>query len=218
MNIVIIDYDIGNVKSIINSLENVNIKPILSKDKKEIMNADGIILPGVGAFKHGMRNLREYNLDKIILEYVKLNKPLLGICLGMQILLEESTEFGITKGLGLIKGKIEKFPFDKSNYEKLPHVSWNEIESKSISWNQTILDSIEEKSDMYFVHSYIAMPDDDKNILSTTMYANYNFVSSVKEGNIYGCQFHPEKSGKLGLKIISNFVKVCEEKKNGKKT
>lgn len=120
----------------------------------------------------------------------------MGICLGMQMLMEESEEFGITKGLGLIEGKVVKLPV---------HVSWNEISIKNINWKNTILDGV---SDMYFVHSYIVSP---KNILATT---EYKFCSSVKKDNIYGCQFHPEKSGEKGLKIMRNFVNLCKEKKN----
>lgn len=212
MNITIIDYDIGNVKSIINALEKVNVKPLLSRKKEDILNADGVILPGVGAFKYGMDSLEKYDLITTILEYTNSDKPFLGICLGMQMLLEESEEFGFTRGLGIIEGKIVKLPVLNSDYEKLPHVSWNEITPKDITWKNTILENIIDKSDMYFVHSYVAMPNNESNILSQTVYSDYSFTSSIKKGNVYGCQFHPEKSGVLGLEIINNFVKICKEK------
>jgi len=211
MKIVIIDYDVGNVRSMINAFKKIGVNPILSNKEDEIMSADGIILPGVGAFAHGMDKLNQYNLIKIIKEYTNTNKPLLGICLGMQMLLDESEEFQNTKGLGLISGKVIKLPVQNSSYEKLPHVSWNEIKKQNINWNDTILDKVEQQSDMYFVHSFIANPTNQNEILSTTEYSDYKFCSSVKKGNIYGCQFHPEKSGEKGLKIIENFIKICKE-------
>ncbi len=213
MNIVIIDYGIGNVRSIINSFESFGIHPILSREKKVVLNADGVILPGVGAFAHGMGNLHKYSLVKILKEYALTNKPLLGICLGMQMLLDESEEHCITKGLGLISGKVIKLPTQDNKNKKLPHISWNELESKKLNWNDTILANIEEKSDMYFVHSYVAEPNNENDILSTTIYSDYSFCSSIKKNNIYGCQFHPEKSAENGLKIIENFIKIIKENK-----
>jgi len=208
MKVAIVDYDIGNVRSIINVFKKFDIEIILTKDKKDILEANGVVLPGVGAFAHGMENLKKYGLIDILNEYVKTNKPFLGICLGMQMLLEESEEFGITKGLGYIKGKIIKLPI--KNDEKLPHVSWNEIKQKNIAWKNTILDSIEENSNMYFVHSFVAVPESESNILSTTEYGGIEFCSAVIKGNIYGTQFHPEKSATIGLKVIENFVKIVK--------
>jgi len=208
MKVAIVDYDIGNVRSIINVFKKFDIEIILTKDKKDILEANGVVLPGVGAFAHGMENLKKYGLIDILNEYVKTNKPFLGICLGMQMLLEESEEFGITKGLGYIKGKIIKLPI--KNDEKLPHVSWNEIKQKNIGWKNTILDSIEENSNMYFVHSFVAVPESESNILSTTEYGGIEFCSAVIKGNIYGTQFHPEKSATIGLKVIENFVKIVK--------
>lgn len=214
INLVIINYDIGNVRSIINAFEKIGTKPILSRDKEEILNADGVILPGVGAFSHGMENLYKYSLVDVIKEYVKTNKPFLGICLGMQMLLDESEEFGSKKGIGLIPGKVIKLPTKDSNNEKLPHVSWNEIRPKNITWKGTILNNTNTKSDMYFVHSYTAVPKNKNNILSTTVYSGYEFCSSIKKENIYGCQFHPEKSASAGLEIIKSFIKIIKENKN----
>lgn len=211
MNIVIVNYGIGNVKSIMNAFENQGKKAVLSRDRDVILKADGLILPGVGAFSHGMNNLNKYDLVAIIKEYVKTGKPLLGICLGMQMLLEKSEEFGDTKGIGLIKGKVIKLPIDKSNKMKLPHISWNEIKPKKIEWTNTILDNIEENSDMYFIHTFIAKPNNENEILSVTKYHNQEFCSSLKKENIYGCQFHPEKSSKKGLSIIKNFIKIVKE-------
>ena len=209
MKIVIIDYGIGNVKSIINAFENQGTKTILSRDRDIILGADGVILPGVGAFSHGMNNLRKYGLVTIIKDYVKTGKPLLGICLGMQMLLERSEEFGSTKGIGLIKGKVIKLPVNQTNLVKLPHISWSEIKPKKVEWKNTILNNIDISSNMYFVHTFVAKPDNEYEVLSTAEYSGVEFCSSLKKDNVYGCQFHPEKSAKHGLTIIKNFINIC---------
>ena len=207
--IVIVDYEIGNVKSIINALKSKNQNYKLSRNSDEIMNADGIILPGVGAFSHAMNNLKKFGLIKIIKNYVSTGKPLLGICLGMQILLEQSEEFGINKGLGLVEGTVIKLPVKNDMSIKLPHISWNKILKDKISWNKTILDGIKENSEVYFVHTYVAVPKHKNQILSITNYFDVDFCSSIKKNNVYGCQFHPEKSSTVGLQIINNFLKIC---------
>jgi glutamine amidotransferase len=210
MKIAVIDYGIGNVRSILGAFENQGADVFLTNNKDEILKSDGLVLPGVGAFSHGMENLISYGLVDVIKEYAALNKPLMGICLGMQLLFEESEEFGKTEGLGLILGKVVKLPTKDHQNEKLPHVSWNELNSNKAPWENTILADTEEGSDMYFVHSFVAQPRDSYNILSLTEYSNYHFCSSVKKGNIYGCQFHPEKSGPNGLNIIDNFIRMCQ--------
>ena len=210
MKIAIIDYGIGNVRSILGAFENQDADVLLTNNKDEILKSDGLVLPGVGAFSHGMENLISYDLVDVIKEYVALDRPLIGICLGMQLLFEESEEFGKTEGLGLILGKVVKLPTKDNQNENLPHVSWNKLNSNKVPWKNTILADTEEGSDMYFVHSFVAQPRDSYNILSLTEYLNYHFCSSVKKGNIYGCQFHPEKSGPTGLKIINNFIRMCE--------
>ena len=194
-----------------NAFENQGANVFLTNSKNEILKSDGLVLPGVGAFSHGMNNLEYYDLVDVIKKYVVSDKPFMGICLGMQLLFEESEEFGQTSGLGLISGKVVKLPTKDDNNEKLPHVSWNELNVKSATWADTILEDIEEGSDMYFVHSFVAQPKDSDNILSITEYSNHNFCSSVNKGNIYGCQFHPEKSGMQGLKIIKNFIRICQK-------
>lgn len=211
LNIVIIDYDIGNVRSIYNALEKIGVTPCLSRDEEVILNADGIILPGVGAFSHGMKKLNNYALEKTIKKFAATDKPLLGICLGMQILFDESEEFGTVKGLGLIKGKVTKIDVENQHKQKLPHISWNELHSTNVKWEKTILHDIEQGCDMYFVHSFAVLPEKEENILSLTSYAQNVFCSSVKQNNLYGCQFHPEKSSEKGLKIIENFINICKE-------
>jgi imidazole glycerol-phosphate synthase subunit HisH len=210
MKIAVIDYGIGNVRSILGAFENQGADVLLTNNKDEILKSDGLVLPGVGAFSHGMENLISYDLVDVIKEYAALGKPLMGICLGMQLFFEESEEFGKTEGLGLILGKVVELPTKDNQNEKLPHVSWNELNSNKVPWKNTILADTKEGSDMYFVHSFVAQPRDSYNILSLTEYSSYHFCSSVKKGNIYGCQFHPEKSGPTGLKIINNFIRMCE--------
>ena len=212
VNIIVIDYDIGNVRSIMNAFRQIGVEPRLSRERDEILQADGVVLPGVGAFAQGMENLNRYCLPEIIDQYVQQDKPLLGICLGMQLMLEESEEFGLTKGLGLIGGRVVKLPVQDPEHEKLPHVCWNEIQRPlGISWDNSILDGIDVGEDMYFVHSFVAQPEDEGNILSATMYSKYRFVSSIRDNNLYGCQFHPEKSGREGLMIINNFIEICDK-------
>lgn len=209
--IAVIDYDVGNIKSICNAFEKVGANIIVTRDSDEIFKADGVVLPGVGAFSHGMQKLKQYGLDKTILEVASSGKPLLGICLGMQMLFSSSEEFGNTAGLGIIPGKILKLPLRNPAYQKLPHVSWNELNGCSpYSWGGSILKDIAENENMYFVHSFCANPDDKKAILSTTVYSDHKFCSTVQRNNIYGCQYHPEKSAIAGLKIITNFKEICE--------
>ncbi len=211
MKIAVIDYGVGNVRSILSAFANQGANVFLTRDKNKILDSDGVVLPGVGAFAHGMDGLNKYGMVEIIKEYVESNKPFMGICLGMQLLFEESEEFGVTVGLGLIPGRVIKLPTKDSQNEKLPHVSWNELNSGKIQWSDTVLESIKVGSDMYFVHSFVVQPNDEDNVLSTTEYSGYNFCSSVKKDNIYGCQFHPEKSDKTGLKIVKNFIRMCEK-------
>lgn len=210
--IAVLNYGIGNVKSICSAVEKVGCHALLTHDKSEILKANGLIIPGVGAFSHGMEKLSEYDLISFIQDYAISGKPLMGICLGMQMLFSQSAEFGVTKGLGLIEGNVEKLSHPAGENIKLPHVSWNSLlKHDGISWDGTILDSISELKDMYFVHSYAAAPSNPDHILALTNYRDINFCSSTKKGNIYGCQFHPEKSSIDGLKIISNFIKICQE-------
>lgn len=209
--IAIIDYEIGNVRSIANALEKVGAQVIFSRDREEILAADGVILPGVGAFSHGMAKLHEHHLVDSIKEFVRTGKPLLGICLGMQLLFRHSEEFGETPGLDLVAGSVVKLETLNPDYQKLPHVSWNELqEPETGRWRHTILDEIEVGEDMYFVHTYAAKPIDPSHVLATTVYSDYEFCSAVKKDNVYGCQFHPEKSATVGLKIINNFLKICK--------
>jgi glutamine amidotransferase len=210
VKIVIVDYSMGNVQSIINALsqfKDVNI--ILSDNQDEIMSADGLILPGVGAFKRAMRELKRRNLPNVLESHILQKEGVfLGICLGMQLLFESSEEFGYTEGLGFIKGGVEYFPGEVS--DKLLHVNWNSIEKQELKWSDTILADIKNKDDFYFVHSYICKPKDQSIILSKTQYGGIDFCSSIRQGSIYACQFHPEKSANSGLNVIKNFVNIVK--------
>lgn len=211
LKIVILDYGMGNVKSISNAFEKIGQETILTADSAIISDADAIVLPGVGAFYSGMQNLQRFRLTESIQQFVESGKPLLGICLGMQMLFDESEEFGTTNGLGLIKGKVVRMTFSTTPL-KLPHVSWNEIRQPAENrWNSTILEGTPNLTDMYFVHSYAAQPADHHDILSITDYGDCTFCSAVQHKNIMGTQFHPEKSGEQGLSILKRFIELTKK-------
>ena len=207
MKLVIIDYGIGNTQSLINAFKKIGLDDIILSDNEETINdSDLIILPGVGAYGNAMLELKKRGLVKIIENYSKLNKPIIGICLGMQLLFDNSQEFGTHKGLGLIEGKVIKFPVNTS--EKIPHVSWNNLNLKNK--NNKLYNNISKDDYFYFVHSFICLPKNDSEILTTTNYGVIDFCSSVKKNNIYGFQFHPEKSSKKGLFLLKNLINLIE--------
>lgn len=201
--IVIIDYGMGNLRSVQKAFERIHIPVIVSSNRQDILNAKKIVLPGVGNFEKGMINLKAANLIEALNEAVIENKiPVLGICLGMQLMTEFSEE-GNVAGLGWIKGATLKFNLN-SNKLKVPHMGWNNIH---ISNSDSIFKNIDEDNLFYFVHSYYVTCENKNEILATTIYET-SFVSSFKKGNIYGCQFHPEKSHEPGLKVLSNYVNI----------
>lgn len=209
--IAVIDYGVGNIKSICRAFERYDVEICLTNEQEAIVSSDGVVLPGVGAFAHGMGKLKEYGLDDTLRECSVRGGPILGICLGMQMFFDTSTEFGVTEGLGLIPGEVLKIEPGDPIYMKLPHVSWNGIhQDDPASWDGTILDGLDDSEDVYFVHSYYVKPENRDHVLSKTFYSNFEYCSTVKSGNIFGCQYHPEKSGQVGLKIINNFVKICQ--------
>ncbi|MDD5032170.1 MAG: imidazole glycerol phosphate synthase subunit HisH [Patescibacteria group bacterium] len=211
IKIVIIDYGVGNLYSLVRAFKFFGIEAVVTEEVKVLKQADGIVLPGVGSFAAGMRGLEMRGLIEKVKEMAGENKPMLGICLGAQIMLTEGHEFGIFKGLDIISGRVVLFPVLKDK-EKVPQVGWNTISpSKENSWDGTILDSFTENDQVYFVHSYILEPESKKNILALTTYGGHTFCSVIKKGNIYGCQFHPEKSGRVGLKIIENFINLVKQ-------
>ena len=196
--VVILDYGTGNILSIKSVLNLIGIKPIITNNKKKILNASHLILPGVGAFGTGMKNLNKFNLSKVIKEYSQKKKPILGICLGMQLLFEESSEFGRHKGLCLLEGKVEKINFKKIY---TPVIGWYKLNAKK---NSKIFKF--NKKFMYFVHSYQCIPKDKKIINSTYNIFNNKIIAGVEKNNILGLQFHPEKSSVHGINIIKKFL------------
>ena len=198
--ITIIDYGMGNLKSVYNALKKVNFDCQISSEVTDIEMADKLILPGVGAFNDAMDNLQ--NLDLILPIRKKVNDgcPLLGICLGMQMLFEEGYECELRKGLGFIEGKI-KLMNSKENL-KIPHIGWNRLE---FNRENKILNNINKESFVYYVHSFMATEMIDENLIAYSKYGDINIPGIVNKGNVYGMQFHPEKSGEVGLKILKNF-------------
>ncbi|WP_294890297.1 imidazole glycerol phosphate synthase subunit HisH [Sulfurimonas sp. RIFCSPLOWO2_12_36_12] len=206
--IVIIDYNMGNLRSVQKAFEKVGCDAVITNNHKIIKNASKVVLPGVGAFKDGMKNLEELGLIDILNEEVLENKkPFLGICLGMQLIASKSYENGETDGLGWVDAEVVKFDFtDYDKKLKIPHVGWNNVSYKN---NNLLFDGIANNSDFYFVHSYYFKTNVDI-VTSTTDYG-FDFVSSVNKNNIYAFQFHPEKSQTAGLKLIENFVNINGE-------
>ena len=208
-NVVIVDYGHGNLFSINQACIQVGYNPIISSSQSEIAKADSLILPGVGAFKVAMEELRNKNLIEPIFEFVKKGNYLMGVCLGMQLLFDSSEEFGNNKGLGLVTGTVEKFPTLKNGVKiRVPHIGWNNIHKyhNENSWNSTPLENISEQDYLYFIHSYYAKPADLNNVLSVSHYQELEFCSSVQKDNVFGFQFHPEKSAEQGLSIYKNLI------------
>ncbi len=194
--IAIIDYGVGNLGSVLNAFKYLGYDCVVTSNKEEILNADKVVLPGVGAFKDAMDAFREKGFVDVIHKVIENNKPILGICVGMQMLFEYSYEYGKHEGLGIFKGNIIKF--DDSNY-KVPQIGWNQIKVKN---DNKLLKGLDGKY-VYFVHSYHV--DNSEYNISETEYANCIYPSAVNYKNIYATQFHPEKSGEVGLQILKNF-------------
>lgn len=205
--VVVIDYGIGNIFSICNAFKNCGADVVLSSDIKEVENADRLVLPGVGAFKDGMDALVYRGFDNAIKNYAEKQRPFLGICLGMQVLFSESHEFGIFKGLGIIPGKVLKISLP--GFGKIPHIGWSPVfMCEKSSWEKTVFDSILENQSFYFVHSFYGEPQNQEHKLAVCRYEGVEITAAVAVDNIYGCQFHPEKSGENGLKIINSFLNL----------
>jgi len=201
--IVIIDYGMGNLRSVQKAFERIRIPAAISSNLSEIENAEKLVLPGVGHFERGISNLKDRGFFELLNELVRdKKKPILGICLGMQLMTEFSEE-GNCNGFGWLKAKTQKFSF-KSNGLKIPHMGWNNL---SIKKSDTIFKDITTDNFFYFVHSYYVSCDNETDILTETSYGN-GFVSSFQSGNIFGCQFHPEKSHDKGLQLLKNFAEI----------
>lgn len=198
----IIDYGMGNLHSVKNALDYLGAQSYISSDVEALMKADGLILPGVGAFEDAIGRLRDLGIDQMLHQYAALNKPILGICLGMQLLFESSSEFGQHKGLCLIPGNIVKLDVPL----KVPHMGWNSLH---FLHKDPLFTGLEENVHVYFVHSYY-LETDVTYVSATTMYGKEIQVAAFS-GSVYGLQFHPEKSGEVGLKILSNYIKLVKE-------
>lgn len=211
IDVAIIDYGIGNLFSVQRAFEYVGASVIVSNDPKLLLAAPRLVLPGVGAFADGMRGLSERGLDQVVREFAKSGKPLLGICLGMQMLATVSEEFGEHEGLNIIPGKIKKIPNTTSDnlLHKIPHIGWEGLlmPANVETWTDTILNGLSVDDAVYLVHSYYMEPDDEDYRLADCEYNGRVISAVIKKSNIYGAQFHPEKSGDVGLTIMRNFIK-----------
>ncbi len=198
----VVDYGTGNIASVRNALGFLGIESLAVRSPAGILKAEKIILPGVGSFGAAMEKLRENRLDSAIREAVRNGKPLLGICLGYQILFEKSEESPKAKGLGLLEGKVVRF----SSGKRIPQIGWNSI---SVNGNSRLLEGMDSEY-VYFVHSFFPIPEEKSIVSAETDYCGENFASAVESGNIFGVQFHPEKSSKTGLEILRRFAEAVE--------
>ena len=211
VDVAIIDYGMGNLFSVRRAFEHCGASVIISDDPKVLLRTQRLVLPGVGAFADGMRGLIERKLDKTILAFVDSGRPLLGICLGMQMLASVSEEFGKHKGLNIIPGRV--MPIPKTTIEekphKIPHIGWSSLllpDSLSSRWERSILKGLTPGDAVYLIHSFAVYPDDDGHRLADCSYNGRTISSAIQKNNVYGTQFHPEKSGSVGLSIIHNFL------------
>ena len=202
--IAVVDYGMGNLRSVSKAIEHVGADVKVTRNPQDLKDAKGIVLPGVGAFRDAVRNLKEFGLWEVIIREVEKGKPFLGICLGLQLLFEKSYEFGETEGFGFIEGEVVKFELPADF--KIPHMGWNQVYKKKES---ELLKNIKEGEFFYFVHSYYVKPKNKKVVLTETDYGIY-FTSAIEKENIFATQFHPEKSQKAGQKLLKNFVGVVE--------
>jgi len=210
--VTIIDYGIGNLRSVTMAFEHWGAKIKLTDSAIDILKSDRLVLPGVGAFSDGMARLLKMGLIEPIKLFNQTERPFLGICLGMQMLFDCSEEFGLSNGLGLLTGRVVKIPESSTNGvpHKIPHIGWNELQkpSDNCEWNNSILDGIKPLTSAYFVHSFTAVPAQQKIRLADCYYNGQLISAAVRKNNLYGCQFHPEKSGKSGLIMIKNFIEL----------
>ena len=207
--IVVIDYEMGNLRSVANALARSGAAPVVTRDPERIRGAAGVVLPGVGAFGACMTNLETLGLTGVVREVIERGTPFLGICLGMQVLFEESEEFGPVRGLGVLRGRCVRFP--RRAGLPVPHMGWNRLHQRRPVPH---LAGVPEGAYAYFVHSYYVVPEDEAVVVTTTDYGGA-FVSAVARDRLFACQFHPEKSQQVGLRLLRNFVAVVREAETG---
>ncbi len=212
VNVVVIDYGMGNLYSVQRGLERCGVSATLTSDPSEIASAQKLLLPGVGAFGDAMAELNQLGLVPAIKKAVESGTPILGICLGMQLLMEESEEFGLTTGLGLIPGRVIPIPQSGTNGDRLkvPHIGWSSLNpvSSQPSWNSVMMGGVASGDSVYFVHSFMVQPTNPAVRVADTLYGGHQISAVIKKDNVVGCQFHPEKSGNIGLQILRNFCQA----------
>ena len=211
IEVAVIDYGVGNLLSVSRALEHCGARVTVTSDAATILASGRVVLPGVGAFADGMVALRAHGLDGVVRQLAATGTPLLGICLGMQMLLDGSEEFGVTTGLGLIPGRVVRIPATTTTGapHKIPHIGWNELvlPAQRESWQGGLLDGIEPGEAAYFVHSFMAEPASLAHRLADCQYGGIPISAAVQRDNVLGCQFHPEKSGDVGLRVLRNFLR-----------
>jgi imidazole glycerol-phosphate synthase subunit HisH len=207
--VTVIDYGVGNLLSVRRGFEHCGAKVTLTADPHKILTASRVVLPGVGAFGNAMQALEHLDLVAVICELAQRKIPLLGICLGMQLLLEESEEFGVTAGLGLVPGRVVPVPKNalSGELQKIPHIGWSALQaSNKADWQETLLQDNSSGEAAYFVHSFMAVPTDPSQRIADCIYGGHSIAAMIGRGHITGCQFHPEKSGEVGLKVLRRFI------------
>lgn len=210
IEVTVIDYGVGNLLSVSRALEHCGANVTITSNAAAILTSARVVLPGVGAFADGMAALQAQGLDSVVRQVAATGTPLLGICLGMQMLLDESEEFGMTTGLGLIPGRVVKIPVITTDggVHKIPHIGWNELvlPLQRDSWQGSLLADIEPGEAVYFVHSFMAEPTSTEHRLADCLYGGIPIAAALEHNNVLGCQFHPEKSGEVGLKVLKRFL------------
>ena len=208
--VAIVDYGLGNLFSIEQACAFVGLKSIITNSRKDILDAAAVILPGVGSYGDAMLTLHRLDLVNVLRDIAESPKPLFGICLGLQLLMTESYEFGRHKGLGIIEGPVIRFdaPKEKECILKVPQIGWNRIfqPTNGLRWHGTLLDGMDKGEHMYFVHSYIVQPQESNVVLSISRYGHIEFCSGIQHRNVFACQFHPERSGMKGMKVYHNLA------------
>lgn len=211
MSVSLVDYDCGNLFGMRRALEVCGAQVAIADTPDKVIGADRLILPGVGAFGDAMAALRKRGLDHAVDDFAATGKPFLGVCVGMQVLFDESDEFGSHKGLGLFKGAVRRIPKRAADgtSHRIPHIGWTEIQppDEERTKNDTMFFGIETPIYTYFVHSYMAVPAEERDRLANSDYGGHSICAAVRRDHIWGCQFHPERSGPVGLKMLSNFIR-----------
>lgn len=206
--VAVVDYGVGNVTSIMNALDYCGYASVLTQDVATIENSDKIILPGVGAFSYCMQRLVDTGLDKVITSCVDSGKSLLGICVGMQVLFDESHEHGVHKGLGVFPGTVKKLPNNQISPERLPNIGWNHVGFCGSAKTQSVFSTLPSDDSYYFVHSYACEPVDQMDCVARSHYAGKEFTAAVARDNVLAVQFHPERSGPVGLEFLQQFIRA----------